>query len=107
MLYLTNLPVNKEDYSVDRILLWAIFGPQMILLIITKSLMWHIYVFIGLPMSLLFMTMFVCFLRKKEPPTWFWFFSLMGVVIALLYNFALIGILLDLMDAFGLVFNLK
>jgi hypothetical protein len=75
ILYMTCLPVTKEEYNTDRVLVWAIFGPMMIILLASQTTAWQVYAMIGMPICLLFMFIFLCSLKKRVPPTWFWVFT--------------------------------
>jgi lipid-A-disaccharide synthase-like uncharacterized protein len=107
ILYMTCLPVTKEEYNTNRILLWAIFGPMTVILLASQSTAWQVYLMVGMPICVLFMLTFLCSLKKRDPPTWFWVFTLLGVAIALLYLYVLIAVLVDFLNALGMVFNLK
>jgi hypothetical protein len=75
ILYMTCLPVTKKEYDTDRILVWAIFGPMMIILLASQTTAWQVYAMVGMPICLLFMFIFLCSLKKRETPTWFWVFT--------------------------------
>jgi hypothetical protein len=75
ILYMTCLPVTKKEFDTNRVLVWAIFGPMMIILLASQSTAWQVYLMVGMPICLLFLFIFLCLLKKDYPPTWYWVFT--------------------------------
>lgn len=49
---------------------------------------------------------FAVSLRNEEPPSWFILIIVMGVAGGLMWTYLLIGTLIDILDAIGIIFNI-
>jgi len=106
--WLTCTPVDEEDWSKNRILCWAIVAPPMIILYITKNVTsWEPYVYVGLPVAVVLFVIFLGCTDKEKAPCWFIIFTIIGTLMGLLYNYILVGILIDFLNAFGMVMALE
>lgn len=107
LLYVTAVPVDADDYSYCRMLVYPVPGVAFFIYTITKELYSWNYIYYGLPTAAVLYVIFLVFLKKNQSPKWFMAFTCLGVVNGLMYTYVLIGILMDLLSTFGVLLNLE
>lgn len=106
--WLTVLPVEKRNYSRTRAGVYPIFGVYFFICCITLEWynMWYVY--IGFPLVIaLYILFFFALPKNGDCPKWFSFFIIVGVLSGVMWTQVLVGILIDLLNAFGVILGLS
>lgn len=106
ILLITALPVSDHHYSKMRCVIYPIPGFIFIWFVFLKEINLT-YLYIPLPIGILTSVIFYFVLDPKKPPKWSIAFTIMGVISGLMWTYMLIGTLIDMLDVFGLIFNLE
>jgi sodium/potassium/calcium exchanger 6 len=104
-LILTVLPCDKEQYSRRRCLLYPIPGMLFSVLVIFKEFN-AINVSGALGLGIIMFTIFYFTLDSKTPPKWFIWLNILGVIGGLMWTYVMVGLLIDLLGALGIILNL-
>jgi len=102
LFYLTALPVEEDNYSRNRALVWVPFGVYLWIWCFTKEWYGMIYLEVWLPLVIVLYALFLTTLTQ-EAPRWFMFFTVVGVVAGLMYTYIFCGILIDMLNTFGVL----
>lgn len=74
---------------------------------LTHNLDYMFYVEYGLPVSAVLFTTFFFILDSKAAPRWYTCFTTVSVGVGLVYTYILIELLIDGLNTFGVLFNLR
>jgi len=102
LFWLTALPVEEDGYSRTRALVWVPFGVYLWTWCFTKEWYGMIYLEVWLPLVIVLYALFLTTLTQ-EAPRWFMFFTIVGVVAGLMYTYIFCGILIDMLNTFGVL----
>ena len=102
LFWLTALPVQEDQYNRTRAMVWVPFGVYLWVWTFTKEWYGMIYLEVWLPLVIILLALFVTTL-SKEVPKYFMFFTIVGVVAGLMYTYILCGILIDMLNTFGVL----
>lgn len=107
MLYFTALPAEKDEYSRSRAMTYPIPGMLFMSWIIYQELTWK-WLSVGLAFGLILQAIFYYALPKeeKEAPSWFTWMTVLSVISGLMWTYLLIGLMIDLLNAFGIILNI-
>lgn len=104
VLYLTVLPCDEEQYTKARCLIYPVTGLYFSIFVVMRELNQTFFVVWGSSAVVVGLAFFL--LLNEKPPSWFLFMNFLGVLGGLMWSYVLIGILIDLLGAVGVLLNL-
>lgn len=105
-MYLTALPCDTHNYSKKRCLVWSIPGP-MFMYWVVKGVVDLSYLYIPLPIGVLFLVFFWLKLPSDGSyPKFHMLLVILGVVSGLMWTKVMVEILIDILETLGVILNL-
>jgi sodium/potassium/calcium exchanger 6 len=114
LIWLTSFPNETEKWSYAQCLMWPFTGTYFIFVVLNKSfydflifgdkMSWSIAFYSMVAVLLL---LFVVLLPKTGSAKWLMAFIIVDILIGLLYTTVFVGVLIDMLNTFGVLLNLE
>ena len=114
LIFLTSFPNETEKWSYTQCLVWPFTGTYFVFVVLNKSFYdflifgdktsWSISFYSILAVLLL---LFVLLLPKTGNKKWLMAFIIVDILIGLLYTTVFVGVLIDMLNTFGVLLNLE
>ena len=114
LIFLTSFPNETEKWSYTQCLVWPFTGTYFVFVVLNKSFYdflifgdktsWSISFYSIVAVLLL---LFVLLLPKTGNKKWLMAFIIVDILIGLLYTTVFVGVLIDMLNTFGVLLNLE